>query len=77
MESTSPASTDTPEETLEGKKIDTATAFGGPAALAPDTEARMSDLSTPTDSGDSSGSGPDETLQQVLKGEVPKSGATS
>ncbi len=78
MEANSASTVDAPEEdTLGGKQIDTATAFGGPAVLAPNTEDRMSDISTPTDEGDSSGSGPDETLQRILKGEVPKSGPAS
>jgi hypothetical protein len=81
MEATSATPDDSPEEDLAGKKIDTATAFGGTAVLAPasapDTESRMSDISTPSEDGDSSTSGPDETLQQILKGEVPKSGPAS
>ncbi len=76
MEATS-ATPEAPEETLADKQIDTATAFGSPAVLAPNTESRMSDISTPSEDGDSSGSGPDETLQQILKGEVPKSGPAS
>jgi hypothetical protein len=76
METTSATPVDSSDESLAGEKIDTATAFGSPAVLGPNTEDRMSDISIHTEEGegDSRGSGPDETLQQILKGEVPKSG---
>ena len=79
---------DMPEpEALAGQKFDTSAAFGGGAGLAKDTSSQMEESGLPggsdagaegsSSSADSSGSGPDETLQQILKGEVPKSGPAS
>ena len=83
MGNTSGNSNDMPDpESLSGKKFDTSAAFGGGAALAKDTTTQMQESGIPAGgeaagapAPDSSGSGPDETLQQILKGEVPKSGS--
>jgi hypothetical protein len=72
---TKPAETlDMPEkESIEGRQFDTSSAFGNPGGLAQDPQAQMSASSLPAED-DNAGSGPDETLQQILKGEVPRSG---
>lgn len=55
-------------------KIDTSSAFGGPSALGRDVESRLDDLSgTPEGAPEPRNEGPDENLQQILRGEVPKS----
>jgi hypothetical protein len=75
---TSPADPDDkPDpESISGKRIDTTSAFGGTSSLGRDVDSRLNDLSgspegTPTP--EPRQEGPDENLQQILGGEVPKS----
>lgn len=76
METNDAGETDMPDPgTLAGKQIDTATAFGGGAGLGRDAQSRVQDLSGAPDStgaAEPSPEGPDENLQQILGGEVPK-----
>lgn len=73
METKPPETLEMPDqESFSGKKIDTSSAFGNPSGLARDAKRQMKESGLPAE-GDGSGSAPDETLQQILKGEVPKS----
>jgi len=66
---------DTPDpKAISGKVIDASAAFGGASALGRDAESRLNDLSgTPESAPEPRKTEPDENLQQILSGEVPKS----
>lgn len=73
---TNPADPDKPDpEAISGKRIDASSAFGGTSVLGRDSESRLNDLSgTPEGVPEPREEGSDENLQQILGGEVPKSG---
>ncbi|MEX2552448.1 MAG: hypothetical protein WD627_05555 [Actinomycetota bacterium] len=62
------------QNAISGKLIYTSAAFGGASDLGRDAESRLNDLSGPPGGApEPRKSEPDENLQQILGGEVPKS----